>query len=84
MARTMPTGLMNFVCCCGGGDVVGDCDPRMDKAHDPSEAQGLAVHEPARCLRLGIGHGPSKQQREPDDESDPIRTSKKWLLTVNY
>ena len=68
----MPAGLTNFVCCGGGGDVVGNSDSPMDKAHDPSKGQGLAVREPTRCLRLGIGHGPSEQQREPDDERDPI------------
>jgi hypothetical protein len=71
----MLTGLTNFVGCCGGSDIVRDGDPRMDEAHDPSKGQGLAVHEPTRCFRLGVWHGPSKQQREPDDECDPICSS---------
>jgi hypothetical protein len=71
----MFTGLTNFVGCCSGGNVVSDGETRMDEAHDPSEGQGLAVHEPTRCFRLGIGHGPSKQQRESNDEGNPIRAS---------
>lgn len=57
--------------CGSGGDVVGDGDPAVDEAHDPSEGQGVSVSEPARRLGLGVGHGAGEQQRESGNQGDP-------------
>lgn len=57
--------------CGSGGDIVGDGDPAVDEAHDPSEGQGVSVSEPARRLGLGVGHGAGEQQRESGNQGDP-------------
>lgn len=61
--------------CGSGGDVVGDGDPAVDEAHDPSEGQGVSVSEPARRLGLGVGHGAGEQQRESGNQGDPTQVA---------
>ena len=71
----MPTGLTNFVCRCCGGDVVGDGDPGMDEAQDPSEIQGMALRKAAISPGVGVAHGTGEQQRESGNKSKPVTTS---------
>lgn len=75
MSLLVAWSLRKFVCCSVGGDVVGDGDPGMDEAQDPSETQGLALRQAALSLGAGVAHGTGEQQRESGNKSKPVTTS---------